>query len=164
MQYAQTTLGKNQPKVYEGKFVNPKFRAIQDGYIAAEIYQSIKRIQRNPKPKGKFYIVINDEKIVHKVLGQIRNAKLTGTIEVEEEKKEKSANKQPTKIDKVADHILQLIKNGEKKIEKSPIQKQYGTIRWSELEKHPKIKPLIKSGKIKPQYRYYVISQSWHAV
>ncbi|MGX1902024.1 hypothetical protein ACT3HK_11825 [Thermolongibacillus altinsuensis] len=158
MQYAQTTLGKNQLKVYEGKFVNPKFRAIQDGYIAAEIYQSIKRIQRNPKPRGKFYIVINDEKIVHKVFGQMRNAKLTDTIEVKEEQKEKSTNKQPIKIDKVADYMLQLIENGEKKIEKSLIREQYRSIRFSELEKHPKIQPLIKSGKIKKQYRYYVIS------
>ncbi|MBW7649808.1 hypothetical protein [Anoxybacillus sp. ST4] len=154
MQYADKTLGKNSLQVDRtGKFKNSKFRAIQDGYIAAEIYQSIKRIQRNPKPKGKFYIVTKDEEIVHKVLGQIKNAKLTEIIEVKDEQKEKSATKEPTKIDQIVQYIHTLVKDGQKKIYKSDIQMQFGTIVWNRVKKHPQFQKL----KLKEQQKYFVV-------
>ena len=154
MQYADKTLGKNGLQVdNRGKFKNSKFRAIQEGYIAAEIYQSLKRVQRNPKPKGKFYIVTKDEEIVHIVLKEMKNAKLTETIEVKDEQKEKSANKQPTKIDLIVQYISQLIANGQKKIHKSDVQKQFGTIVWNRVKKHPQFQKL----KLKEQQKYFVI-------
>jgi hypothetical protein len=156
MQYADKTLGKNSPQVdNRGKFKNAKFRAIQEGYIAAEIYQSLKRIQRNPKPKGKFYIVTKDEEIVHMVLKEMKNATLTETIEVKEEQKEKSANKQPTKIDKVVQYIHKLIKDGVKKIHKSDVQKQFEfKIKWERVKVNKEFKKL----KLKDEYHYFVVN------
>lgn len=154
MQYADKTLGKNSPQVdCRGKFKNTKFRAIQEGYIAAEMYQSIKRIQRNPKPTGKFYIVTKDEEIVHMILKEMKNATITETIEVKDEQKEKSANKQPTKIDLIVQYIHKLIENGQKKIHKSDVQKQFGTIVWNRVKKHPNFKKL----KLKEQQKYFVV-------
>ncbi|MGZ0086366.1 hypothetical protein ACWNXI_12575 [Caldibacillus thermoamylovorans] len=154
MQYADKTLGKNSLQVdRNGKFKNDKFRAIQEGYIAAEIYQSLKRVQRNPKPKGKFYIVTKDEEIVQKVLGQIKNAKLTETIKPKEEQKEKSTRKEPTKIDQIVQYIHTLVKDGQKKIYKSDIQMQFGTIVWNRVKKHPNFQKL----KLKEQQKYFVV-------
>jgi len=153
MQYADKTLGKNSLQVdNRGKFKNAKFRAIQEGYIAAEIYQSMKRIQRNANPKGKFYIVTKDEEIVHMVLKEMKNAKLTETIEPKDEQKEKSATKQPTKVDQIVQHIYILVNDGQKKIHKSDVQKQFGTIVWNRVKKHPQFQKL----KLKEQQKYFV--------
>lgn len=153
MQYADQTLGKNSPQVdNRGKFKNAKFRAIQDGYIAAEMYQSLKRIQRNPKPTGEFYIVTKDEEIVHMILKEMKNATITETIEVKDEQKEKSAAKEPTKIDQIVQYIHTLVKDGQKKIHKSDVQKQFGTIVWNRVKKHPNFQKL----KLKEQQKYFV--------
>jgi hypothetical protein len=158
IQYADQTLGKNRTQVdNRGKFKNAKFRAIQDGYIAAEIYQSLKRIQRNPKPKGKFYIVTKDEEIVHKVLGQMRNATLTETIESKEEQKEKSTRKEPTKNEIIIGHIKKLIQDGHRRFKKSDVEKdlkpQIGKIKWERVKDDPEFKKL----KLKDEYHYFIV-------
>lgn len=157
MQYGDKTLGKKGLGIYQGRFKNDEFRAIQEGYIASEIYQSIKRIQRNAKPKGKFYIVNRDEIIINKVLSHMKNATITEEIEVKFEEDEQE--KKITKIDQISQYIKQIIKDGEiKKIPKSDVKKLYGSIRWDRVKEHPDIKELMKKGKLKEQQRYFVVS------
>lgn len=69
------------------------------------MYQSLKRIQRNPKPKGKFFVVMNDEKIFENIMKQMDKAKLTKVIELEIVQKENENH-----IDQV-DQFIQYILN-----------------------------------------------------
>lgn len=155
MQYADKSLGKNGLKIYEGKFINEKFKRVQEGYVAAEIYQTLKRIQRNPEPKGKFYIVTKDKEMIDTVLSQLKNAKLTETITLQE----KEISKKPTKNELIAQYIIHKVEETNKKqtLLKKDLSKMFGTIRWERVKQHPDIKKLNKQGKLKEQRKYFVI-------
>ncbi|CAM3060957.1 hypothetical protein PASE110613_14980 [Paenibacillus sediminis] len=89
MMYRQSDLGRKSIDIERGRFKNNDFKAVQIGYIASEIYQSIKRIQRNKMPQGRFYIVNGDKQIVSMVLSQIKGTDIVKTIEMgfQQEKK-----------------------------------------------------------------------------
>lgn len=96
MMYKQSDLGKKSTDILRGRFKNDEFRAVQTGYITSGIYQSIKRIQRNVKPKGEFFIVNGDQEIISRVLSQIKGAQNTESIKMnfqEESKVEKGNDK-----------------------------------------------------------------------
>lgn len=111
MQYSMSdSLGHKGKKVYNGRFTNATFKEVQVGYIAAEIYQSIKRIQRNVLPTGEFFIVNNDPEIVKSVLSRIHGAKLvTETFHFKEEEEEQKVHKW-TKADELESYLLKLPK------------------------------------------------------
>lgn len=157
MQYTGETLGKKGLGVYKGKFKNDKFRAIQDGYIASEIYQSLKRIQRNSNPKGNFYIVNSDEEIVKKAISPMKNARITDTFHIEII--DKNAMKKPSKIDLIADYIKVQVNAAPNKahINKSDLSKVYGSIRWDRVKSHPQITELMVKGILREQARYFVV-------
>lgn len=156
MQYSNRPLGKKGLSVDKGKFRNLLFMDIQQGYVAAEMYQALKRIQRNPAPKGKFYIVNNDDKLIKKILSPIKNATITETIEMELEEKEKVTTKQ----DAVINYMIALINAAEDKqhINKKDVADQFKNgIRWDRVKNHPDIIKLRKSGQLVEQKRYFVV-------
>lgn len=113
LHYSDDKIGNKSTQVHKGRYKNTYFNTIQTGYVAAEMYQSLKRIQRNPEPKGEFFIACDDDEIVSKVLSQIKNANNSKVIEldfVKEEKKEKELqkqiNKKPDQVDKFIEYIL----------------------------------------------------------
>ena len=108
LHYTDDTLGNKSLDIYKGRFKNSIFNDIQTGYIAAEMYQSLKRIQRNPKPKGKFFIVMNDEEIFENIMKQMDKAKLTKVIELGIVQKENENNE--NHVDQV-DQFIQYILN-----------------------------------------------------
>ena len=97
LQYKQKELGKKNTEIYRGRFVDEELRLVQTGYLASEMYQGIKRIQRNEKPHGKFFIVCNDKEIITMILSQIKGIKKIQYNEIDIESK----NKRPKKIDNV---------------------------------------------------------------
>jgi hypothetical protein len=155
MQYSGKSLGKKGLKVFEGKFKNTEFRLVQEGYIAAEIYQSLKRIQRKPLPEGKFYVVTKDEEIVETVISQMKNAKITEQIELEF--KDETTTNKITKEDLVYDYFKSHI-GSKTKINKADIKRLYKITRFDRLKEHPKIKQMIQEGRLKEQHRYFIVS------
>ncbi|MDQ8733860.1 hypothetical protein [Paenibacillus sp. LHD-38] len=109
MMYKQSDLGKKSIDIERGRFKNNDFKAVQIGYIASEIYQSIKRIQRNEMPQGEFYIVNGDEQIVSMVLSQIKGTDNVKTIEMDFQQENKGEKKRDN-IDIFVDYVFRLSK------------------------------------------------------
>ncbi|SEG79609.1 hypothetical protein [Paenibacillus sp. UNC499MF] len=107
MMYKQSDLGRKSTGILHGRFMNNEFRAVQTGYIASEIYQSIKRIQRNEFPSGEFFIVNSDQEIVSSVLSQIKGTHNRETIKMDFQQK-KGAKKKGDNVDRFVDYINQL--------------------------------------------------------
>ncbi|EJL1640118.1 hypothetical protein NL868_001295 [Shigella flexneri] len=156
MQYADKSLGKRSLETYQGKFKNDSFRAIQQGYIAAEMYQSLKRIQRSPKPIGEFFIVNKDEELIKSILSQIKGASISETYEFKLAEKEE---KTKTKIDMIADYITAQValKQDKEHIEKMEVKNHFGSIRWDRVKSHPNVNELLQKGTLREQARYFVV-------
>lgn len=75
MFYSGEKLDEIDTHIYQGRFINEQLKRIQEGFIASEIYQSIKRIQRNANPSGKYFIVNHDFNIIRLVSSQIKGSK-----------------------------------------------------------------------------------------
>jgi hypothetical protein len=142
LHYSDDKIGNKSTQVQKGRYKNTYFNTVQTGYIAAEMYQSIKRIQRVTKPKGAFYIVCDDECIINLILSQIKNSSITNTIELVFTKKETetSENKKVDQVDKFLEYILQQ-QNGIYK--KSEISKHLGISKLNVVLLDPRVKTLI---------------------
>ncbi|MCI3922505.1 hypothetical protein MO973_19930 [Paenibacillus sp. TRM 82003] len=121
MQYSRAdSLGRKGLKIFNGRFANETFLNVQNGYLAAEIYQSIKRIQRNVQPTGRFFIVNNDAEIIGKVLKKIKgsdvNRKSLTFDFVSKKEEERKKNKEAKKVlkkdnaDLFLEHVAKLSK------------------------------------------------------
>lgn len=108
MIYSKQGLKNNSLEVYKGRFKNGKFKNIQTGYIATEMYQSIKRIQRNELPKGDFFIMTHDFEIVGKILKEIKGAKITETIEFDFVREKKLKEKKKTQVERFIEYTSTL--------------------------------------------------------
>ncbi|WP_136603813.1 hypothetical protein [Paenibacillus dokdonensis] len=107
MIYNNADLGRKSLDIHSGRFKNKEFKSIQMGYIAAELYQSIKRIQRNEMPSGQFYMVNSDSAIVDDVLGQIKGSSNREYMKLGF--KEKKVSNQVVLPDKV-DRLIEFLK------------------------------------------------------
>lgn len=159
MQYANESLGRRSLSVMNnGRLKNPAYNAVQEGYIASEMYQSMKRIQRNTNPKGKFYIVHNDEKIVKEAISPMKNAEITEVIDIEFDNKK--SEKKETINDKAADYIFSLYKEGQhkEKIQKAEIAEHFGKrLKWDRIKQKPIMQELMVKGQLREQQRYFII-------
>jgi hypothetical protein len=70
-------------------FKNEVYEEIRKGYLIGEIYQAIKRIQRNAEPKAKFFVVSNDDNVIKGVVGLLKNIKVDEPVTLSVGKKEK---------------------------------------------------------------------------
>lgn len=159
MQYSRIhDLGKKGLDIIGGKFKNDTFSGIQEGYIAAEMYQSIKRIQRNTMPQGEFFIVSSNMKIVTKVLSSIKNSDNRKVVTFEFTEKEKE-NKAPTKADELRDLLLTLNKG---KYSKSELIDKIGVSKTnaSKILKDAKIVELVEVKRIRLSSRYIEVFPS----
>lgn len=142
-------LGNKSLEIVQGRFRNDAFNKVQTGYIASEIYQSIKRIQRNAKPKGKFFIVNSDYRIVESVIGMIKGATWQETINLQFDRE----NKQQTKKDNtdvLIEHIRML------PIGSYPKKQIRDEVKITNLNRHLtdyRIKDMVQTGYIQINYR-----------
>lgn len=114
MQYAEKDdLGRKDLGIIQGKFNNEIFEDIKIGNVSAEIYQCLKRIQRVPKPRGKFWIVNNNLDVVSKITNELKGLNFKGdnknvhVINFEFEEKKQEA-KPKTKLDLIIEHLRSL--------------------------------------------------------
>ncbi|MEK4261604.1 hypothetical protein [Paenibacillus odorifer] len=99
-------MGKKSLDIHSGRFKNDEFKSFQTGYIAAELYQSIKRIQRNEMPSGQFFIVNSDSAIVDDVLGQIKGSSNREYMKLGfKEKQASSKVVAPDRVDQLIEHL-----------------------------------------------------------
>ncbi|WP_438349199.1 hypothetical protein ACP8HI_00420 [Paenibacillus sp. FA6] len=114
MMYKQSDLGKKSTDIQLGRFKNDEFKAVQIGYISSGIYQSIKRIQRNERPQGEFFLVNGDPQIVSMVLSQIKGTDNVKSMDMDFVQKGKGDKKRDI-IDKFVDYVYGLPKGMYKK-------------------------------------------------
>lgn len=160
MQYKNGTLGRRELKVVKGRFKNKELRAVQEGYIAAELYQSLKRIQRNIEPEGRFFIVNHDEKLVLKVIKQMKNAKLTSSRYINVKSENKQYIKKVSKSQQQAIDLHKYISTlpTKSKIMKDELSKQFDIKRWNRVLEQEPILTMMAEGKLKQQSRYFIVS------
>lgn len=142
----------------QGKFKNEEFRAIQKGYIACEMYQALKRIQRNEMPKGEFFIVNDNDGIINMIIGEMYGAELEKEkMEfdfVKENEEKKQAEKKPNQVQQFIDYVLNLAK-GEYK--KKDISKALNITKLNRVLDNDKVKNLEYTNKIKVTTRNIVV-------
>ncbi|MET3208800.1 UNVERIFIED_CONTAM: hypothetical protein ABIC26_001739 [Paenibacillus sp. PvR008] len=63
-------------------FKNPDLEKIRQGTIISEMYQTVKRVQRNPKPQAEIYIVTNEEEVFSGVTKQLKHIKIAKPIQL----------------------------------------------------------------------------------
>jgi hypothetical protein len=113
MMYARKkNLGNKPLDIEKGRFNNVEFYMVQTGYIASEIYQSIKRIQRNVKPEGEFFIINHDNDIIGKVLNQIKGSSNKNVILLDFMEEKKKMGKSDN-VDKFIQYVRYSLPVGE---------------------------------------------------
>lgn len=143
----------------QGMFKNDEFRAIQKGYIAAEFYQSIKRIQRNHMPEGEFFIVCKNDELVQTVVNEMIGAKLEEKIEmdfVQKQEEQKQANKKPNQADILHDYLLKHKKGTE--LKKKDISSALKISKLNRVILDDKIRNMHITGKITVTNKSIVIN------
>lgn len=152
MQYSGNPIGQRKLNIKNGKFKNSTFNDLHRGYIRAEIYQSIKRIQRNSKPAGTFHIVLNDEELIHTISKEIKGANLPeenihNLNFVEERKQKQEDNKPVSKGELVAEYLLTCDK---REVTKSQLKKEFAITNWhTQVANHAKYIELRNQKQIK---------------
>lgn len=76
-------LGNKPLNIVRGEFKNAELGSVQRGFVNAGIYQGFKRIQRNSRPKGDFFIVNSNPATIIEVLNQFKGVNQVKEIELE---------------------------------------------------------------------------------
>jgi hypothetical protein len=151
MMYSKSSdLGRKSLEIEHGRFKNEEFRKVQVGYIASEIYQSIKRIQRNAKPQGEFFIVNSDKEIISKVLNQIKGSSDFERIQLDFDIKRREEKKKGDNVDKFIGYIRYL------PVGMHPKKKFKDRLQITNLDRilrDSRVKDLEETGVIKIYYR-----------
>ncbi|MGQ4679432.1 hypothetical protein [Paenibacillus polymyxa] len=63
-------------------FKNPDLEKIRKSTIVSDMYQTVKRVQRNPKPQAEIYIVTSEEEVFSGVAKQLKNVKIAEPIQL----------------------------------------------------------------------------------
>ncbi|GGG82070.1 hypothetical protein [Paenibacillus radicis (ex Gao et al. 2016)] len=145
MQYAENGIGKRSLNIVKGRFVNPELNLVQVGFIAAEIYQSIKRIQRNSNPKGEFFLVNSDPEIISSVFSQIKGMVQRKAIKLDFTRNG-FTTKEPDNVDKFIEYITAKEKGT---YEKKQILSDIKVSNFSRIAKDERVIDLIQTSNIR---------------
>lgn len=139
-------------------FRNADFEDIRLGSVPSEIYQAIKRINREGRLKSEIYIVNDKLDVVQKVIAQLKNVKVGETIPLDVKKpKDENAPQKDTKANKFVNCIKGLSPD---KYSKSYIYEKLG---WkndghiSDYLKHEEIVKMHDAGLIDWNQHYIII-------
>lgn len=87
-------------------FHNADFEDIRLGSVPSEIYQAIKRINREGRLKSEIYVVNDKPDVIKKVIEQLKNVKVGETIQLDVKKpKDENAPRRDTKVNKFVNFI-----------------------------------------------------------
>jgi hypothetical protein len=101
-------------------FTERKFEDIRICCLVSDIYQAIKRIDREIKRQSQIYIVASDNEVVAQVRNQLNNVKIGEAIELDVKYKEGKKKNEPSRrgrksnrIDKMRNLLLNELEPGE---------------------------------------------------
>lgn len=152
MLYAEKSIGQNKLNLKSGRFNNSTFNNLHRGYVRSEVYQSLKRIQRNSNPSGTFHLVMNDMDLINSVLGELKNASLheENIHELDfvvKRKQEKNDNKPTSKGELASEYLLNC---GESEVSKKFLKQKFGITNWNtQIAKNPSFIELKRNQVIK---------------
>ena len=116
MNYSEAnTVEEVKIKIQKGRFVDSTYYNQQISDLAGQIYQSIKRIQRNAMPIAEFFIVNHDEKVYEKVVSKMKKIKKGEVIKLIIDKNDKRTTNKQNIINKIVEYIKKLPKGKHKK-------------------------------------------------
>jgi len=145
----------NTIEIQKGRFKNTELKSLQVSHLVSEIYQSLKRIQRNVLPNAEYYIVNSDEAVYEKVVKKMYGVRRGNVIELGINKIDKRKEFKNSKIDELVKHLKQLPKGQHRK---KDIREKLGfTVsnfgRYLNLN-NIRINELVELGLIKMQKQY----------
>ncbi|WP_415803220.1 hypothetical protein, partial [Cytobacillus oceanisediminis] len=94
--------------IKKGRFKEDKYKLLQVSHLACEIYQSIKRIQRNIMPNAKYYIVNSDEEVFQLATNKMKNLKIGKIVELGIQKDDKRKKTKENKVLNLVNYIKNL--------------------------------------------------------
>lgn len=149
MQYSNNDIGKKSLDIIKGRFKNPEINLVQTGYVAAELYQSIKRIQRCSTPKGEFFLVNSDPEVISTVFSQIKGIIKGYSLKLDFTRNEQ-VSKEPDNVDKFVGYI-----SGKEKgiYNKKQVGIDLGITNLSRVFKDERVINLIQTNKIIIHYK-----------
>lgn len=148
--YSENGLGKRSLATVKGRFVNPELNLVQVGFIAAEIYQSMKRIQRNSTPQGEFFLVNSDSEIISAVIGQIKGIVRGKSIKLDFTRNGNTA-KELDNVDKFVEYITAKERGA---YGKKQILSDIKVSNFSRMAKDERVIDLIQTNKIRIHNKY----------
>ncbi|MBY3617992.1 hypothetical protein HGO21_00370 [Acinetobacter sp. CUI P1] len=111
------------------QFKNKDLEKIRKGYIVGEIYQAIKRIQRNHHPKAQFFIVNNDDDVFNKVVKHLPNVQKRESIDLDiksQKNRERLENIKKKKENKALEILDVVLSKSPGSYKKSSIEEEAG--------------------------------------
>lgn len=157
MFYSAKNIDEIDMRINRGRFINEDLRSIQEGYIGSEIYQSIKRIQRNTKPKGKFYIINHDDRIIDIISSQIKGSKFT---EIALDSSTKNKTKKSKDNTQKFIELVSTLPPGTYTKKDICETLDISSANFSRVLKNPRVDGLVHLGKIKIERTQIVITNS----
>jgi len=132
-------------------FRENKFEEIRIGCLVSDIYQAIKRIDREVKKQSQVYVAVLNDEVVSQVRNQLENVMVGETIELDVEYKDGKKAKEP-RITKARQMMSLLSKIGPRLYQKSEL---YSSLGWNPNSKtgrvwdDPEIRQMESAGIIK---------------
>jgi hypothetical protein len=154
VQYSNQGLGHKGMELHNGRFANETFKKVQVGYIAAEMYQALKRIQRVVVPEGEFNIVSNDPETVEQVLKRFKNAcqRETYSFTFKEKQEAEREEKRSQKVAKLEKYLSELpIGRYKKMVVRDAVK--INQAHFAEYLKHERVLRMIQNKKLLIHYR-----------
>ncbi|WP_043890875.1 AraC family transcriptional regulator [Paenibacillus sp. Aloe-11] len=94
-------------------FKNRDLEKIRQCDIISEMYQTVKRVQRNPKPKAEIYIVTSSGEVFNKVAKQLKGIKIAKPISLvvddfvsKHESSDSGLSKEATMTERITDWLI----------------------------------------------------------
>ena len=105
------------------RFKNKDFEQIRFGCVVSEIYQAVKRINRDNTKEAEMYVLTSDDNVIKELQSHLKGVQIGETINFDVERKIEEAPKRRTQGEILAD-LLQRMQPGE--YDKSAIREHLG--------------------------------------
>lgn len=139
-------------------FMDEVLEDIRLGCIVSDIYQAVKRINRDGTKKAEMFVINGELNVIDEVKAQLKNVKTGETIVLPvEDKKDRTAPKRKTKVDELVE-LLHSLESGTYK--KSELYKQLGwnsTSQASRYWRDLRVKELETAGLIKIEHSCVIV-------
>ncbi|MBM7604007.1 hypothetical protein JOC75_001980 [Metabacillus crassostreae] len=128
-------------------FVKSEFEEIRQGYLAGEIYQAIKRINRDNSHEAAVFVINSDGDVIERVINELKGVKVNSPVELEVESESISRPAKTSKTEELVRYLLSL-SQGEYPKKEISSKVDIDKSNFSKYLKSDEVKSLIKEGLI----------------